>query len=691
MALKMKLSWKLTTVVLVLAILNISIYGLASYVGKLEREDAAVYGVVHEMALLARDMYATALSMNLNPNDSLKKDLISEINDFEAGLVLIRDGGILPERFKYLNVSHIHPFYSGAKMECDNLIKAWSDMKDYLLSIAQSGTLDHAYFAKQQANLANAIDRLKLMVAEHSLTEGALYKKLEITISVFGIALIFVFGFLLRRWIIAPIEKLLSSMETLAHGDLDLTRKLAVRSDDEIGALGKAFNKFIEYLRRSFWDVFTTFRNIVVALSAVESQEKRFSSYVKKAITSLSEGVKYVDEIASAVQEAAAGIKEIAEASQALAQTAEELSKAVSEISESAREGEQNLENVRNSIFEVKKHSEEVAKDTAVVVQRTAAIDEMVKIITSIAESTNLLALNAAIEAARAGEHGRGFAVVAEEVRKLAEESGKAAKNIKENLLHIMEGINKNASGVAKMSEELDKTADISNNVIERILTILERVSSVSANTETVASNAEEIAASTEEMSAAMEHIGDRTAAVSNVMDGVEQVSITMEKALDPLMKETLTTIDLSRKMLDEFSQFNLAEQEEFKSEIKAAIEAHRNWVNRLDSYIKGEKVFVQTDHERCFFGVFYHTARPSKGSDKLWSEIGRIHEMVHESAIPVLEAVDKGDSEAAKRAFEKTLANSKKLIGLMEQFLDSIKETTSSSDNRSIAIALRS
>lgn len=688
---KIRLSWKLTAVVLVLAILSVFVYGLASYVAKLEEEDAAIYGVVHEMAVLTRDMYATTLLMSINPNDELKKDLISMINDFETGLALIRDGGSLPERFKYLNVSHIHSFYSEAKEECDNLIKVWSEMKDDMLSIAQDGTLNYTSLANRYAALVNVIERFRSMVAEHSLEEGALYRKLEIVMLAFGIALIFVFGFLLHRWIVTPIEELLSSTETLARGDLDLTRKLTVKSDDEIGALSKAFNKFIEYLRRSFWDVFATFRSSVVALSAVEGQEKRFASYTKRAIKSLTEGVKYVDEIASAVQEAAAGIKEIAEASQALAQTAEELSKAVSEISESAREGEQNLENVRNSIFAVKKHSEEVAKDTAIVVQRTAAIDEMVKIITSIAESTNLLALNAAIEAARAGEHGRGFAVVAEEVRKLAEESGKAAKNIKDNLFHIMEGINKNASGVAKMSEELDKTADISNNIIERILTILERVSSVSANTETVASNAEEIAASTEEMSAAMEHISDRTEAVSNVMDEVEQVSITMEKALDPLMKETLTTIDLSRKMLDKFSQFNLAEKEEFESEIKAAIEAHRNWVNRLDSYIKGEKVFVQTDHERCFFGVFYHTARPPKGLENLWSEIGRIHEMVHKSAIPVLEAMDRSDLEAARRAYENTLANSKKLISLMEQYLDSIKEATSSGDNHSMTIAMRS
>jgi len=63
----------------------------------------------------------------------------------------------------------------------------------------------------------------------------------------------------------------------------------------------------------------------------------------------------------------------------------------------------------------------------------------------------------------------------------------------------------------------------------------------------------------------------------------------------------------------------------------------------------------------------------------------------VHKSAIPVLEAMDRSDLEAARRAYENTLANSKKLISLMEQYLDSIKEATSSGDNHSMTIAMRS
>ncbi len=653
----------------------VGVYSLSDLVNRLEREDAAIEAITLRQAFLAEGIFATASYLNYDQSDAMRRDLSDKIEAFDRGLKLLSEGGALPPQIiSYLGIDTIHPAPPEVLSQLESISSLWRRVRERLNAIS-SGSNPQAtagVLAEDRRALVDGLNRLHALLAEHAAGETARWRRVRSAMPIVGAAFALLAGLLISRGIVRPLKNLLSSVKELAEGTLDLTRRLPVKSKDEVGYLSAAFNRFIEFLQHSFWDVFCAFRDSVVQTSAVEDQVRRSSSAFQEMHEELSRGAKDVDEIAASVQEANAGIAEIAAASEGLARMAEELNAAAAEIGKRATVGQSALEEVRKSILTMRDQGHGVAQSTEAVTEKASLIQDVVKAITAIADRTNLLALNAAIEAARAGEHGKGFAVVAEEVRKLAEESRRAAVQIGENLNAVMEEVEGNAKEIASMAEGMDDVAKRSDRVIEEIAAVLKGIASVGTSAEGVASSAEELSASTEEMSAASNEIASRASDLRGIMERVTHTARTMERSLISLSEETKRVVDLSRAMLDKFSRFKLAQREEFIAEVEGAVEAHKRWVRRLKAATSGDEVFafVQTDPTRCHFGVFYAISNPPREIAALWDEIGKIHEIVHKSAHPALEAASRGDFETAKAMCDRAEEASRKLIALMERCL---------------------
>ncbi|MCF4995616.1 HAMP domain-containing protein [Pseudomonas syringae] len=255
----------------------------------------------------------------------------------------------------------------------------------------------------------------------------------------------------LLRSKLAPLGDLVRQAEALGAGDLSV--RLNVSSNDEIGQLARAFNQMSQALS-------TMVEHIRRASEEVNSRAQALSGLSGGAYEGMEQQSGEITSMAGAVEEFSATSLNIADnmgATQRLAQ----------ENAQQTQIGRSSMEEASSSLEQIAGALNSTATVINTLGQRSQEIGGIVGVITSIAEQTNLLALNAAIEAARAGEQGRGFAVVADEVRSLASRTRQATDEIS-GMIHSIQQETGNAistmeQGNVLMQEGLSRNANVAS------------------------------------------------------------------------------------------------------------------------------------------------------------------------------------------------------------------------------------
>ena len=243
-------------------------------------------------------------------------------------------------------------------------------------------------------------------VKEQAATQAAAATRLYwfvITAVVVAVAVAAFLGRALARSVAIPLAATVDLLRDLAQGEGDLTKRLTVERQDEVGQLAYWFNAFMDKLHAIVAQVQATGLHVATASQEFTGATEQLATGAQEQASSLEETVASLEQMTGAVKQNA--------------DNARQASNLANGSRDAAERGQEVVSSAVTSMQEITRASRKIA--------------EIITVIDEIAFQTNLLALNAAVEAARAGEQGRGFAVVASEVRSLAQRSAQAAKEIK--------------------------------------------------------------------------------------------------------------------------------------------------------------------------------------------------------------------------------------------------------------------
>ena len=329
--------------------------------------------------------------------------------------------------------------------------------------------------------------------AEH--TEQSAMRTL---LAVFALGSVFgaVFAYFIGRSITRPLAQMQDVISRCAR-EKDLTLRVAVTSNDEVGQTGAAFNGLM-----------SSFQGVLASVS--ESSETVAAT---------------AEEMAAASEQVAAASQQQAESASAMAAAVEELTVSIGQITDHAAEARSRADETSAASAEGStkvgllladiRHVAEAVRSSAgtigVLDERSKEIQGIVNVIHGIAEQTNLLALNAAIEAARAGESGRGFAVVADEVRKLAERSGLATKEIAGLIQSIQQTTQQAVLEMAEEVREVNAEGEAANEVGQVLVTMQSCSSRMTSAINDVSAALKEQSMASSELARHVEHIAQMT------------------------------------------------------------------------------------------------------------------------------------------------------------------------------------
>ena len=329
----------------------------------------------------------------------------------------------------------------------------------------------------------------------------------------------------LKKSVIDPVKELKVRAENLSSGDGDLTKKMEIKSGDEIGLASLAFNLFIDKVRttvsmaKSSSSENASVANELSSTALEVGKRAEETSSIVNETNQMSRNIK--DELSLSLQKAKQSEVEISEAHAKLTNAKNQIIKMADQVQSSA-------------------HTEvELARQISQLSTDADQVKGVLTVISDIADQTNLLALNAAIEAARAGEHGRGFAVVADEVRNLAERTQKSLTEINATINVIVQAINDASDHMNSNSQSMENLTKIASEVeknINETAVIMDNATISSENTvkdyietgkkvDAIVTKIEEIntitisnTRSMEEVSGATEHLSDLTEKLNNVL-----------------------------------------------------------------------------------------------------------------------------------------------------------------------------